>query len=115
MQIAKALGAKVTVVASTGKLQLLRDFGIDHTIDYTRAYFSRDGQRYDLIFGVNGYRSLADHRRALDPQGTYVMTGGSGRQIFEPLVMDPLVSRRSGQTVTSMVAGSSASQARSPL
>jgi NADPH:quinone reductase-like Zn-dependent oxidoreductase len=57
-----------------------------------------------LILGVNGYRLLADYRRALKPQGTIVMVGGEGKQIFESLIMGPLVSRRDGQTVTNLTA-----------
>jgi len=57
-----------------------------------------------LILAVNGYRPLADYRRALKPQGTYVMVGGEGRQIFESLIMGPLVSRRGGQTMTNLAA-----------
>lgn len=108
VQIAKALGAEVTAVASTKKLGRLRSLGADHVVDYTCEDFTQMGQRYDLILAVNGYRPLAEYRRALKPQGTYVMAGGSGNQLTEALVMGPLVSRRSGQTVTSLVASPSA-------
>jgi NADPH:quinone reductase-like Zn-dependent oxidoreductase len=104
VQIAKALGANVTAISSTQKLERLRTLGADHVIDYTREDFTRSSQRYDLILAVNGYRPLADYRRALKPQGTYVMVGGEGRQIFESLMMGPLVSRRGGQTVTNLAA-----------
>lgn len=104
VQIAKALGAEVTAISSTKKLERLRSLGADHVIDYTREDFTRSSQRYDLILAVNGYRPLAEYRRALKPQGTYVMVGGEGRQIFESLMMGPLVSRRGRQTVTSLTA-----------
>jgi NADPH:quinone reductase-like Zn-dependent oxidoreductase len=108
VQIANLLGAEVTAISSTKKLELLRALGADHVIDYTLEDFTRGGQRYDLILAVNGYRSLADYRRALTPQGTYVMVGGEGNQIFEAMVMGPLVSRRDGQTVTNLVAAPNA-------
>lgn len=104
VQIAKSFGAEVTAISSTKKMEGLRALGADHVIDYTRKDFTRSSQRYDLILAVNGYRPLADYRRALKPQGTYVMVGGEGRQIFESLMMGPLVSRRGGQTMTSLTA-----------
>lgn len=108
VQIAKAFGAEVTAISSTKKLERLRSLGADHVVDYTREDFTQMGQRYDLILAVNGYRPLAEYRRALQPQGTYVMAGGSGNQLTEAIVMGPLVSRRGGQTVTSFVASPSA-------
>ena len=104
VQIAKSFGAEVTAISSTKKMEGLRTLGADHVIDYTHEDFTRSGQRYDLILAVNGYRPLADYRRALKPQGKYVMVGGEGRQIFESLVKGPLVSRRGGQTVTNLAA-----------
>lgn len=104
VQIAKALGAKVTAISSTKKMDRLRMLGVDHVIDYTREDFTRIGPRFDLILAVNGYRPLTDYRRALNPQGRYVMVGGDGRQIFEALVKGTLVSQRGGQTVTNLTA-----------
>lgn len=108
VQIAKALGAHVTAIASTNKIQLLRDLGVEQVIDYTREDFTQMGQRYDLILAVNGYRPLAEYRRALKPQGTYVMVGGGGRQIFEAMVMGPSISRRGEQKVTNVMASPNA-------
>src|SRR6266478_7617205 len=49
VQIAKSIGAEVTAVCSTGKVDLVRSIGADHVIDYTQADFTQNGQRYDLI------------------------------------------------------------------
>jgi NADPH:quinone reductase-like Zn-dependent oxidoreductase len=77
VQIAKVLGAEVTAVCSTRNLEQTCQLGADHVIDYSQEDFLNTGQKYDLILGVNGCRSLADYRRALTPNGRYVMTGGS--------------------------------------
>ncbi len=80
VQLARYYGAEVTAVCSSGKEDLIRSLGADFVIDYTREDFTRNGQKYDLILGVNGYHSLAAYKRALAPTGVYVMAGGSPGQ-----------------------------------
>src|SRR3989454_8673803 len=77
VQIAKSFGTEVTGVCSTRNLDMVRSIGADHVIDYTREDFTKSGQRYDLILAVNGYHSISAYKRALHPEGVYVMTGGS--------------------------------------
>jgi NADPH:quinone reductase-like Zn-dependent oxidoreductase len=76
VQIARALGADVTGVCSTGKIDLVRSLGADHVIDYTRDDFADGETNYDLILDVGGSSSLSRLRRALTPRGTLVITGG---------------------------------------
>jgi NADPH:quinone reductase-like Zn-dependent oxidoreductase len=76
VQIAKALGAEVTAVASGAKLDLVRSLGADHVLDYTRGDFADGRQRYDLVLDIGGNPRLARLRRALAPRGTVVFVGG---------------------------------------
>ena len=76
VQIAKALGAEVTGVCSTGKADLVRALGADHVIDYTREDITDGLRRYDVVIDIGGNRPLAQLRRALTPRGTLVITGG---------------------------------------
>ena len=92
VQIAKAFGAHVTGVCSTGKMDLVRGLGADEVIDYTRDDYTRGGQRYDWIVDVKGNRSLFECRRALRPGGRYVMVGGPTGRIFTALFLGPLIS-----------------------
>jgi NADPH:quinone reductase-like Zn-dependent oxidoreductase len=75
VQIAKALGAEVTGVASTTKLDLLNSLGADHVIEYTREDFAEKKHYYDLILDTGGHSSLFHLRRALSPKGTVVIVG----------------------------------------
>jgi NADPH:quinone reductase-like Zn-dependent oxidoreductase len=83
VQIAKALGADVTAVCSTRNLGLIRSLGADHVIDYRVEDFTQNGWQYDLILSVNGYRSLSDYLSVLKPKGSYVVAGGSMRQLIQ--------------------------------
>ena len=75
-QIAKAFGAEVTGVASTRNTDLVRSTGADHVIDYTREDFTAHRRRYDLILDMVGKAPLSEGRRALTPNGVYVVVGG---------------------------------------
>ena len=78
VQIAKALGAHVTGVASTRNLDLVRKLGADDVIDYTREGIADSGARFDVIIDIAGNRKLSELRGALKPAGTLVIVGGSG-------------------------------------
>jgi len=100
VQLAKALGAEVTGVCSTGKADLVRSIGADHVIDYTRDDFADGRQHYDLILDIGGNSRLARLRRALTPTGTLVIAGGEGgrwtgvgRQL-RALALSPFVRQR---------------------
>jgi NADPH:quinone reductase-like Zn-dependent oxidoreductase len=91
VQIAKAFGAEVTGVCSGRNCELVCSIGADHVIDYTQEDFAQGPQRYDLILATAGYRSIFDYRRALAPEGTYVVTGGAMAQIFQPMLLGPWI------------------------
>jgi NADPH:quinone reductase-like Zn-dependent oxidoreductase len=93
VQIAKSFGAEVTAVCSTRNVATARSLGADRVIDYTQEDFRKSGQRYDLILRVNAHHSIFDYRRALNPDGIYVAVGGGLPQIFQAMLLAPLLSR----------------------
>jgi len=97
VQIAKVFEAEVTAVCSTPNLDMARSLGADHVIDYTKEDFTHNGQRYDLIFAINGHRPLSAYRRALNSQGRYVCAGGALSQIFQAMLLGPLMSSTGGK------------------
>src|SRR5207247_9890186 len=93
VQIAKSFGTEVTGVCSTRNLDMVRSIGADHVIDYTREDFTKNGQRYDLIYDAVGNRSVSDYKRALRPQGICVIAGFSTlSRLFGHVVLGPLLS-----------------------
>jgi NADPH:quinone reductase-like Zn-dependent oxidoreductase len=72
VQIAKALGAHVTGVCSTSKVELVRSLGADEVFDYTVEDFSGT---YDLILDCGGARPLSRLRGATNERGRIVLVG----------------------------------------
>jgi NADPH:quinone reductase-like Zn-dependent oxidoreductase len=103
VQIAKSFGAVVTAVCSTRNVAMACSIGADQVIDYTREDFTKNGQRYDLILAANGYHSISDYQRALSPKGMYVMTGGSGAQMFQAMFQGPWISMTGSKTMGNML------------
>jgi NADPH:quinone reductase-like Zn-dependent oxidoreductase len=108
VQIAKALGANVTGMASTAKLDLVRSLGADHVLDYTRDDITSGADPYDVILDIGGNRPLSHLRRALTPRGRLIIVGGetdgrwlggTDRQIRAQL-LSPFVSQTLGTFVS---------------
>ena len=78
VQIAKASGANVTGVCSTGNVDMVRSIGAETVIDYKREDFTRSGMRYDVMLDVAGSRSWSACTRVLDPKATFVAVGAKG-------------------------------------
>lgn len=114
VQIAKALGATVTGVASTRKLDAVRALGADHVVDHTTQHIDDGGQQCDLVVDIGGRNPLSRIPRTLTPTGTLVivggeggdrLTGGIGRQL-RAAMLSPLVSQRLTFFITSESHGS---------
>lgn len=109
VQIAKSLGARVTGVCSTAKLDLVRSLGADDVVDYTRHNIGDDGARYDVIIDTAGNRGLSLLRRAMTPKGTLVLVGGEhgGGPLlggFDRQLRAPIASLLVGQQLKALVA-----------
>lgn len=97
VQLAKWLGAEVTGVCRTEKLDFVRSLGADHVLDYREVDFTRAAERYDWILASDSHHAIRAVRRALAPGGRYVTLGGGTRDIFEGVLVGPLSSIRSSR------------------
>lgn len=108
VQLAKAHGADVTGVCSTGKVDFVRSLGAHHVVDYTRDDLGDPGHRYDLVVDCAGNRPLSRLRRVLAPAGTLVIIGGEGGGRLlggvQRLLGAALLSRFGGRTLTGLMA-----------
>jgi NADPH:quinone reductase-like Zn-dependent oxidoreductase len=94
VQIAKYYGAEVTGVDGLTKLNMLHSLGADHVIDYTQENYTKSGEYYDLIVDVAAHHSVFAYKRALGPNGTFVIVGGSRSSIFQVVLLGPLITIR---------------------
>lgn len=85
IQFAKHLGAEVTGVDSTGKLEMMRSIGADQVIDYTQEDFSKMGERYDVIFDVIGKSPYSRSIRSLKENGRYLLANPRVRHMIRGL------------------------------
>src|SRR6266571_1809738 len=100
VQIAKSFGTAVTGVCSTGNVDMVRSLGADQVIDYTREDFTKNGQRYDLIFDAVGNRSVSDFKRALSPNGICAVAGFTTLpHLFQVIVLGAWVSRTGSKKI----------------
>ena len=75
IQIAKALDAQVTAVASSSNERLCRDAGADAFVDYRMDDPLMDAAgAFNVVFDVFGNRSFGEARSALSTGGVYVST-----------------------------------------
>lgn len=78
VQIAKALGARVTGTCSAGNLEFLTELGADEAVDYKLCPAPRIKQKFDVVFDVFGKYSARDFKAALGKTGIYINTIPSG-------------------------------------
>jgi len=74
VQLAKAVGARVTAVCGGEHVALVEGLGADRVIDYTAEDFTADDETYDVVFDAVGKTSFAQCKRLVRPGGVFVAT-----------------------------------------
>ncbi len=90
VQLAKNYGAEITAVCSTANVELMKSLGADHVIDYTQEDFTRNGEKYDVVFDTIGKSPLRKALNSLSTNGHLLlasasigtMIGGSIKSMF---------------------------------
>ncbi len=85
VQIAGALGAEVTGVCSTRNIEMVRELGADHIIDYTREDFAQGGTQYDVIVDTVHGKTFEQAKPALKPDGLYLAVAGNLRTMLRSI------------------------------
>lgn len=101
-QVAVGIGAHVTGVCSTAKIDFVLALGAARVIDYEHETIESDGTTFDVVIDIGGNTSLRRLRRVMKEDGTLVIVGGEGggkwiggtdRQL-RALALSPFVKQR---------------------
>mmetsp|Transcript_10910 Transcript_10910/g.12464 ORF Transcript_10910/g.12464 Transcript_10910/m.12464 type:complete len:341 (+) Transcript_10910:237-1259(+) len=88
VQIAKAIHAHVTAVASGKNRILLKSLGADRIIDYETCDFTKEGLKYDVVYDVVSNRKFCEIQGVLTPKGAFVTNSAN----FHSRIAFPLFS-----------------------
>ncbi|TAJ52446.1 MAG: NADP-dependent oxidoreductase [Nevskiaceae bacterium] len=96
VQIAKALGARVSALCGAHSAELVRGLGADQVYDYRQTPPSQVPGRYEVFFDVFGNQSFAAIKPLLAARGRYITTVPNARNIRDHLLsrLSPLKQAR---------------------
>lgn len=72
VQIAKIFGAVVTGVCSTNNVEVVQSLGVDEVIDYTQTDYTKQSNRYDVVYDCASKSSYGKSKRVLTKTGRYI-------------------------------------------
>ena len=73
VQLAKHFGAHVTGVCSTANLELVKSFGANQVIDYTKDDFTQNGETHDVIVDTVGTAPFSRIKGSLKERGRLLL------------------------------------------
>lgn len=101
VQIAKAMGAKVTAVDSSNKKDFLLGIGADSFIDYAETDFGKAGVGYDVVFDMVAGSSYSACIKSLNAGGRYL----TANPRFSKMLRTPFTSKFSDKEAFFAFAG----------
>jgi NADPH:quinone reductase-like Zn-dependent oxidoreductase len=97
IQMCKSIGAEVTAVDASAKLEFLSGLGADRVIDYINEDFTKNNRRYDYIIDVVANRPLTQYRDSLTHKGSFIMIGGTTKTILKCMLVGKRMSTNGKQ------------------
>ena len=85
VQLARYYGAEVTGVCSTTNLELVKSLGADKVIDYTKEDFTRNGEKYDVIFDAVRKIRCSRCKSSLKESGCFLSSRSLSKELTEYL------------------------------
>jgi NADPH:quinone reductase-like Zn-dependent oxidoreductase len=86
VQIARSMGARVTGVCGTRRVEYVKSLGAEKVIDYTREDYTQTGETFDLIFDVLGKGDIRLCRRILKSGGIHFCASFKMKHIWNMLL-----------------------------
>jgi NADPH:quinone reductase-like Zn-dependent oxidoreductase len=76
VQFFKSYGVSVTAVCRMEQAALMRSLGAEKIIDYTKEDFTKDDERYDMIFDAVGKTSFVKCKKLMKKNGIFGSSNG---------------------------------------
>ncbi|MDP9230796.1 MAG: NAD(P)-dependent alcohol dehydrogenase [Bacteroidota bacterium] len=76
IQFFKSYGVSVTAVCRMEQAALMRSLGAEKIIDYTKQDFTKDDERYDMIFDAVGKTSFVKCKKLMKKNGIFGSSNG---------------------------------------
>ncbi|MCP4260165.1 MAG: NAD(P)-dependent alcohol dehydrogenase [Planctomycetes bacterium] len=85
VQLAKSYGAEVTGVCSSTNLEMVRSLGAETVIDYTKEDFTRNGEKYDVVFDAVRKIRSSRCKGSLKESGCFLSSRSPTKELTEDL------------------------------
>jgi NADPH:quinone reductase-like Zn-dependent oxidoreductase len=88
LQLLRHYGAQVVATATTPHLDLIKSLGAERVIDFNKADFTLDEEKFDYVFDTVGKSSFAACKRLLVEGGVYISSelGKGAENLYLPLI-----------------------------
>ena len=88
VQLLKNMDVSITAVCNTKNIELVMSLGANRVIDYENEDFTKDDNKYDLVFDTAGKSSFFKCKHLLKSGGIYISTdlGYMAQNIVLPLI-----------------------------
>lgn len=91
-QFVRQYNVKITATCDTKNISLIKSYGVDKIIDYTREDFRDTHIKYDIVFDAVGKSTFGDCKSLLNEKGVYLSSelGPYLQNIYFPLLTSML-------------------------
>jgi NADPH:quinone reductase-like Zn-dependent oxidoreductase len=83
IQLARFFEAQVTGVSSTANIDLVKSLGADSVIDYTKEDFSRDKEKYDVVFETVNKNAFSNIVEVLKKDGILILSAAGMKDMIK--------------------------------
>jgi NADPH:quinone reductase-like Zn-dependent oxidoreductase len=83
VQLAKYFGADVTGVSGTTNIDLVKSLGADSVIDYTKENFSRDKEKYDVVFDTVNKNAFSNIVEVIKKDGILILSAAGMKEMIQ--------------------------------
>lgn len=103
VQLAKAMGAKVTGVCSAANVDMVRKLGADEVINYQESDYTKSAVTYDVVYDTIGAGSFKNCKGILSDTGRYISPVLSFKLLVEMLKTSKSKGKRAMFSATGML------------